>query len=67
MSYAESSGDEDEDVFVSMARNRAAHRKRMRSTVIDDDDEYDEEAAVENGDDDGWSSVPGSCPTTMRG
>ena len=52
VSYAESSGDEDEDVFVSMARNRAARRNKARSTVIDDDDDYDGDA-VDNGDDDG--------------
>ncbi|KAI1074827.1 DNA mismatch repair protein Msh6 [Whalleya microplaca] len=55
VSYAESSDDEDEDVFVAMKASQARRRGRQRSKVVEDDeDDYEEtkDVALDDEEDD---------------
>ncbi|KAI1652564.1 DNA mismatch repair protein Msh6 [Daldinia decipiens] len=53
VNYAESSGDEDEDVFVSMKASQSRRRNRQQSRVVDEEDDYEEskDAAADEEDD----------------
>ncbi|KAI1646999.1 DNA mismatch repair protein Msh6 [Daldinia loculata] len=54
VNYAESSGDDDEDVFVSMKASQSRRRNRQQSRVVDEEEgDYEEskDAAVDEEDD----------------